>query len=142
MSPHGLVLKQQPGKYHLIHNLSYLEDRHSVNGFIPRDPCQESFDQVIQGLQRGRGAELDKADKVRFPYYTHTSRLPPFYLFPGSMQGHHYYDTCLPMGCSESCRIYESLSSALQWLFTAKFALPYVSHVLDDFIPVGKPHSG
>lgn len=44
------------------------------------------------------------------------------------------------MGCAESCRIFERLSCALQWVLKARDAIA-VSHILDNFILMGPPHS-
>ncbi len=46
------------------------------------------------------------------------------------------------MGCSESCRIFETFSNALQWILTYKLSLANMSHILDAFIFVGKQDSG
>ena len=42
-----------------------------------------------------------------------------------------YYDRCLPMGCSASCKIFETLSNALQWIASSKLHIRNISHVLD-----------
>ena len=50
-----------------------------------------------------------------------------------------YYDKCLPMGCSISCQVFESLSQAIQWILINKLSVQHTSHILDDFIFFGKP---
>ena len=42
-----------------------------------------------------------------------------------------YYDRCLHMGCSASCKIFETLSNALQWIASSKLHIRNISHVLD-----------
>ena len=38
------------------------------------------------------------------------------------------------MGCSASCKIFETLSNALQWIASSKLHIIIISHVLDDFL--------
>ena len=38
------------------------------------------------------------------------------------------------MGCSASCKIFETLSNALQWIASSKLHIRNISHVLDDFL--------
>ena len=45
-----------------------------------------------------------------------------------------YYDRCLPMGCSASCKIFETRSNALQWIASSKLQIRNISHLLDDFL--------
>ena len=45
-----------------------------------------------------------------------------------------YYDRCLPMGCSASCKIFETRSNALQWIASSKLHIRNISHLLDDFL--------
>ena len=52
-----------------------------------------------------------------------------------------YFDKCLPMGCSVSCQLFETFSTAIQWILTSKLGLPHMSHILDDFIFFGPPKS-
>ena len=44
------------------------------------------------------------------------------------------------MACAESCRIFERLSCALQWILQSCCNI-VVSHILDDFIFMGPPDS-
>lgn len=45
----------------------------------------------------------------------------------------YYYDTFLPMGCSSSCQIFETYSTALQWVAQNKLGCSQVFHILDVF---------
>ena len=49
-------------------------------------------------------------------------------------QGKYYFDRCLPMGCSSSCSIFESFSSALEVIFKHLVPGAKVVHMLDDFL--------
>ena len=46
----------------------------------------------------------------------------------------YYFDRCLPMGCSSSCAIFETFSTALEWLSLQKLRASAVLHILDDFL--------
>jgi len=48
--------------------------------------------------------------------------------------GKLFYDMVLPMGCSQSCQIFEAFTSSLQWIMKHNFGVPFISHILDDFI--------
>ena len=52
-------------------------------------------------------------------------------------QGKYYYDECLPMGCSSSCRIFEEFSDAIKWILTNHNVENSVK-VLDDFFFIHK----
>ena len=51
-------------------------------------------------------------------------------------QGRYYYDRCMPMGCSSSCRTFEMFSTALERIAQKKLHIPYILHLLDDFLIV------
>ena len=91
-------------------------------------------------LELGPNALIAKADlKDAFriiPIHPQDYRLLGFV-----WEGSYYYDKCLPMGCSISCQIFESLSSSIQWILTQKLAVSLMSHILDDFIFFGPPSS-
>ena len=52
-----------------------------------------------------------------------------------------YFDKCLPMGASSSCKICESFSTALEWIAKSKLAISGVLHLLDDFLFIDKTFS-
>ena len=51
-------------------------------------------------------------------------------------QGLYYYDRCMPMGGSSSCRTFEVFSTALEWIGQNKLHIPCILHLLDDFLIV------
>jgi hypothetical protein len=55
--------------------------------------------------------------------------------------GFYYYDKCLSMGATNSCKILENFSCALQWIMETKYQVACMSHILDDFLFVGPPKS-
>ena len=46
----------------------------------------------------------------------------------------YYFDKCMPMGCSSSCRTFELFSSALEWVAQNKLHINHIIHLLDDFL--------
>lgn len=42
----------------------------------------------------------------------------------------------MPMGCSSSCKTFETFSSALEWLAKTKLQISSILHLLDDFLIV------
>ena len=52
-----------------------------------------------------------------------------------------YNDRCLPMGCASSCKIFETFSSALEWIARHKLGIPGILHILDDFLIIEPDHS-
>ena len=53
----------------------------------------------------------------------------------------HYYDRCLPMGCASSCKIFETFSSALEWIARHKLGIPGILHILDNFLIIDRNQS-
>ena len=46
----------------------------------------------------------------------------------------YYFDRCLAMGLTSSCAIFESFSTALEWLSITHLGACAVLHILDDFL--------
>ena len=42
------------------------------------------------------------------------------------------------MGCSSSCKIFELLSTGLEWIARNKLGVPHMVHILDDFLTVNR----
>ena len=49
-------------------------------------------------------------------------------------KGKYYMDAVLSMGCASSCSIFESFSTALEWIARHKLGATAVVHVIDDFL--------
>lgn len=143
ISPIGLVPKKSPGQYRLIHHLSYPKGS-SVNDFIDQDLATvtySSFDDAVNKLLiLGPGT-----------YFSKTDIDSAFRLIPIHPNDHHllgfkfddkfYFDTCLPMGASSSCAIFERFSTALQFVAQTQLGIKHIIHILDDFLIMGPPNS-
>jgi hypothetical protein len=143
ISPLGIVPKKEAGKFRVIHDLSFPVSN-SVNAGIMQEDAAvdyETLDRVIELVQlAGRGALIAKVDIEQ------AFRIIPVcpqdrYLLGFSINGEFFFDKCLPMGCRSSCAIFETFSRSLQWVARSKLSIPYISHILDDFIFVGPPDS-
>lgn len=143
ISPIGLVPKKGHNQFRLIHHLSYPQGM-SVNDSI--DPQFSSVqyatfdDAVHELLQLGKGSLLAKTD------IDNAFRLIPIHpddhdLLGMTFRGQFYYDTCLPMGASSSCAIFERFSTALHWIASNKLSIKHMVHILDDFLILGPPNS-
>ncbi|XP_077338353.1 uncharacterized protein LOC143983017 [Lithobates pipiens] len=143
VSPLGVVPKKEPGKFRLIHHLSFPKGG-SVNDFIDPEACTvsyTSFDAAVRWVRRyGRGALMAKAD-VESAFRLLPVHPDSFRLLGCHWRGKFYVDLCLPMGCSISCAYFEAFSSFLEWVVRDVSGLESVIHYLDDFLCVGPPAS-
>ncbi|XP_062586589.1 uncharacterized protein LOC134248181 isoform X1 [Saccostrea cucullata] len=138
-SPIGLVPKKEANEFRMIQHLSF-PDGHSVNDFIPDELCSVSYTTIDDAIklirQIGRDCLLAKTDIAS------AFRIIPVHsldheLLGIQFQNKFYFDKCLPMGCSISCSIFETFSTALQWIACNKFGVPNMLHILDDFLFIG-----
>lgn len=143
VSPLGVIPKKTPGVFRLIHDLSYPKFL-SVNDCIPKNVTCVRYDKVsdvVKLLQAaGPGALMSKcdlADAFRL-IPIHPADYPILGMY---FEGRYYFDRCLPMGASSSCAIFESFSTALTFALKNLFGVPFVSHLIDDFVFVGPAQS-
>ena len=121
-SPLGLVPKNVPGKFRLIHDLSYPKN-FSVNAGIPQENSwvqYEGIGKVIDLVKSfGRKCLLAKCD-IEDAFRIINIHPSDHHLLGFTWNNFYYYDRCLPMGASSSCQIFESFSCALQWIMEFK----------------------
>ena len=143
ISPLGLVPKKASAEWRLIHDLSFPKES-SVNSniepYFTRVQYQD-LDHCISIISSlGQGTLIAKADlKDAFrilPIHPSAHRLLGF-----SWNEQYYYDKHLPMGCSLSCQLFETLSTAVQWILQNKLGVDHMSHILDDFMFFSPPGS-
>ena len=136
ISPLGLIPKKEQGTFRLIHDLSFPKGN-SVNFGIPQECCSveyEDYDYFISLLTSvGKGCFISKAD-IESAFRIIPIHPTNYHLLGFSFDGDYYFDKCLPMGCSTSCKIFEQFSCALQWILQTRFHVTHMSHILDDFI--------
>ena len=136
VSPIGLQPKKTPNEFRLIHHLSHPKGK-SINDGIPPEFYKVQYASVSQAVDLisslGSSCFLAKSDiKSAFkiiPIH------PSDYKLTGIVWNNHYYfDKTLPQGCSSSCSIFESFSTALEWIVLKHNQGVNVLHILDDFL--------
>ena len=143
ISPLGLIPKKTPGEFRLIHHLSFPYGD-SINSCIPNDASTvkyASIDDAVRLIRRtGRGCALAKTD-VKNAFRLIPINPCDYDLLGFCWEDSFYFDKCLPMGASSSCKIWESFSTALEWIAKSKLAISGVLHLLDDFLLIDKTFS-
>ena len=142
VSPIGVVPKKTPNKFRLIHHLSYPLGS-SINSGIDKHYTHVKYhtvDMAIQIILRlGRGCFLAKTDIQSafrlLPVHPDSYHLLGFYF-----KGHYFFDTAMPMGLSISCQVFETFSTALQWIAQTHFSIGDMLHILDDFLFISLTH--
>ncbi|XP_077977132.1 uncharacterized protein LOC144432735 [Glandiceps talaboti] len=142
VSPLGVVPKKDPNEFRLIHHLSYPAGS-SVNDGIPHKFASVQYATVDRAIEiiktLGRGCFLAKTD-IRSAFRIIPVSPKVQHLLGLSWEGKFYYDRCLPMGCSASCQIFESFSTAMEWISLHKYGAMVVIHILDDFLFLADTH--
>ena len=136
VSPLGVVPKKLPGEFRMIHNLSYPPGE-SVNNYIPAELTTVhyatiqnaiSFVKSAQSIVFMAKADIESAFRI-IPVAPNDTPLLGF-----CWRDKYYMDAVLPMGCASWCAIFESFSTAVEWVAEHKVGLTKVIHVLDDFL--------
>ena len=136
VSPLNIRPKKNPNKYRLLHNLSHPYDGSSVNANIPSISKTVHYATVGDAIMKllslpstSYTAKTDIADAFRI-IPVHPDDYPKLGMF---FRNQYYYDRALPQGCGSSCRIFETLSTALHAILEAYAPDVKCVHMLDDF---------
>ena len=136
VSPLGVVPKKTPGEFRLIHHLSYPRGA-SINDGISSEYSTVSYatiDDAIRLIKRsGRGCYLAKTD-IKNAFRIIPIHPDDYHLLGMKWKGEYYYDRCMPMGCRSSCKTFETLSTAVEWIAREKLRIKSILHLLDDFL--------
>lgn len=142
-SPLAVREKQTPGTYRLLHNLSYPYGASAVNFNIPREACHVKYATIEEACKLIRdhspAAFMAKSD-IKEAFRLIPIHPSHYHLMGFKWENQYYYDRCLPMGCSTSCKIFERFSSAIAWILKEKLGVTHVTKVLDDFFFTGPTH--
>ena len=138
VSPLGVVPKKQAGDYRLIHHLSF-PNGNSVNNYISPESSSVNYATIQDAIAFvklvGHQCFLAKTD-IRSAFRIIPINLSDYFLLGFMWKDSYYHDKCLPMGCSSSCKIFETFSTAVEWVARNKFKIPHILHLLDDFLIV------
>ena len=81
----------------------------------------EEYDYLISLLTSvGQGCFIAKPD-IKAAFRIIPVHPSDYHLLGFAFAGHYYYDKCLPMGSSISCKVFEQFSCALQWVLQSIF---------------------
>ena len=139
ISPLALRPKKQLGKYRLLHNLSHPYDTTSVNHNIPQHKRTVQYATVgeaitkIMKLPHGSFAAKTDIESAFRLLPIHPKHYPKLGM---QLDGKYYYDKVLPQGLASSCQLFESFSSAIQWIIENQVPEIQVVHYLDDFLVI------
>ena len=137
----GVVPKKTPGEYRLIHHLSFPKGS-SVNSGISSEDSSVQYATIQDAIRFvksvGKIFSLAKTENAFRIIPIHPDDYPLLGIF---WKGSFYYDKCMPMGCSSSCKIFETFSTALEWVARHKLSIPCILHLLDDFLIVAPTES-
>lgn len=140
----GLVPKKEPGQFRLIHDLSYPKGQ-SANSCIPSEFTSvnyQNIETVVELVQLYGPRCLMATCDIQDAFFLLLIHKDDHHLLGFHWLGPFYYSRVLPMGASTSSpQMFESFSSALQWILKSKFNVKGVSNLLDDFFFVGKSDS-
>ena len=138
VSPLGVVPKKVPVEFRLIHHLSFPKGS-SVNDGIPPEHTNvyyATIDEAIKLIRSaGPGYFLAKTD-IKNAFRIIPIHPSDYNLLGMQWRGLHYYDRCMPMGCSSSCLTFETFSTAVEWVAHNKLKIDYILHLLDDYLLV------
>ncbi|XP_075935401.1 uncharacterized protein LOC142935139 [Anarhichas minor] len=146
ISPIGIATRKYSGKKRLIIDLSspHGSTVPSINSLIPSPDYSMQYTTIDHAASlirlAGPGAWLSKAD------ITSAFKVLPIHpdywpLFGVLWKGAYYFSVHLTFGCKSSPKIFDCPSEALCWILINVHKLPYVIHLLDDFLTVTPPSS-
>ncbi|XP_049453891.1 uncharacterized protein LOC125901914 [Epinephelus fuscoguttatus] len=141
ISPLGIATRKYSGKKRIIVDLSapHGSTIPSINSLIPSEDFSLHYTTINHAIAliklAGRGSWLSKADitsafKV-LPIH------PDFWRFFGvRWRGVYYFAVRLTFGCKSSPKIFDTLSEALCWILSNNHGIPFIVHLLDDFLVI------
>ena len=136
VSPLGIVPKKTPGEFCMIHHLSFPRGE-SVNDGISHEHSSVQYANVDKAIklitQTGVGSYLAKTD-IKSAFRILPVNPQDYHLLGIKWNSQYYFDKCMPMGCSSSCKTFEAFSTAIEWIAKDKLCIANLIHLLDDFL--------
>ena len=133
----GIVSKTQPGKWHLIVDLSHPQVG-SVNDGIDPSVCSLKYASVDEAQevirQWGPGTLLVKLD-LQAAYHMVPVHPTDHYLL-GFIWDEAVYDTALPSGLCSALKIFTAVADGLAWAMVCN-GVRELRHYLNDFLMFG-----
>lgn len=137
ISSFGVIPKKgQPGKWHLIMDLSSPRGS-SVNDGINPDKFSMHYiklDQIISMVAKhGTGAMMAKFD-VEAAYRNIAVHSEDWYLLGMKWCGQFFVDLALPFGLRSVPYIFNSMADVVEWIILNRYNVADPMHYLDDFL--------
>ena len=108
-----------------------------MNDGISSDHTRVSYATVEDAIRRiksvGSTCFLAKTD-IKNAFRIIPIRPQDYNLLGMCWRGLYYYDRCMPMGFSSSCKTFETFSTAIEWIAQNKLHINEILHLLDDFL--------
>ena len=109
----------------MIHHLSFPSGGF-VNDFFRQNCIQCTMHQFHDAVRMinsiGRSNTVTKSD-FRSAFRIIPVHSIDYYVLGLHQKGHYYADCCMPMGLASSCKTFEILSTALEWVARSKLIL-------------------
>ena len=136
------AIPKQDGTWRVITHLSALEGL-SIDDYIDQESVTLSYTTVDDAIriphQPGRGTLLAKIDLKR-AFRQCPVRQADWHLLGIHCCGKYYYDKCLPFGLHSSPFLFDTVASALEYIFRAQLC-NHIIHYLDDYLIADPPQS-
>ena len=137
------VIPKQDGAWRVITHLS-APDGLSVNDHIDPEAVTLRYATIDDAIrianQLGAGTLLAKID-LKKAFRQCPVRPADWHLLGLQWRGQYYYDKCLPFGLRSSPFLFDTVATALEYIFRHHLNNQHIIHYLDDFLIAGPPHS-
>ena len=94
---------------------------------------------IDMGIEIGISVTAARMDAA-FAFHNQPMRWDQLCFLGFTLKGKYYINSSLPFGAASSCKIFEKVATALQWIVTHETGNHLISHFLDDFPLLGKSH--
>ena len=136
-SPISLKEKDVPGKFRMIHNLSFPHDGSSVNANISDFDKSVKFSNIRQAItimcNMPKNSYSAKSD-VKNAFGIIPVHEDDYSKLVFNYKSRYYFCKTLPQGAGSSCRIFEQFATALQHIVKFHIEKCHLIHYLDDFL--------
>ena len=108
-----------------------------MNDGIPHEYSSVSYANIKDAIRfikkAGHGCFLAKTD-IQSAFRIIPINPKDYHLLGMKWDSLYYYNRSMPMGCSSSCRTFEILSTAVEWIARHRLRIEFILHLLDDFL--------
>ena len=115
----------------VIHHLSYPKGL-SVNDGIPHEYSSVSYANIEDAIRfikkAGHGCVLPKTN-IQSAFHIILINPKDYHLLGMKWNSLYYYDHSMPLGCSSSCRTFEILSTAAEWIARHRLRIEFILHL-------------